>query len=482
MKRNLFPITLLLAGVMMLASCLNDEDDSIKITYYGDAALTSFSVGTLTRTYLNNKGEALKSTVDGTDSTTTVDGSKYKFTIDQLKREIYNADSLPAGTAVSKVVCSLASKNSGVVYVKRMASDTLDYFTGNDSIDFKDKRVFRVYSTDGQSYRDYNVEIRVHKELADSFEWQREDVSNILPDLGKYKGVKIFAMGENVFAMVNDGATSFVMRKGINDNSRWNTVTPNVNTVFSPDTYKNVATLDGWIYMLTNGIMFKSKDGAEWQNVNVQGVENLKQLVGASATKLYAITQNGMASSKDGEVWTDVALDGDKNLLPTGSISFCTMPSTTNKGVDRLVMVGNSAKADTAAVVWGKIEDYSEEQDSYSWSLYEGNYKKELPNMAGLSVVRYDGRLYAIGGAGLGGSTAQPYAQLYFSKDQGLTWHKSTLFTLPADMPKDVDPNTLSMTTDKYNNVWIISASTAQVWKMRINRLGWKTEQTAFSE
>ena len=142
-------------------------------------------------TYLNNKGEALKSTVDGTDSTTTVDGSKYKFTIDQLKREIYNADSLPAGTAVSKVVCSLASKNSGVVYVKRMASDTLDYFTGNDSIDFKDKRVFRVYSTDGQSYRDYNVEIRVHKELADSFEWQREDVSNILPDLGKYKGVKI---------------------------------------------------------------------------------------------------------------------------------------------------------------------------------------------------------------------------------------------------------------------------------------------------
>ena len=211
-------------------------------------------------------------------------------------------------------------------------------------------------------------------------------------------------------------------------------------------------------------------------------MENLKQLVGASATKLYAITQNGMASSKDGEVWTDVALDGDKNLLPTGSISFCTMPSTTNKGVDRLVMVGNSAKADTAAVVWGKIEDYSEEQDSYSWSLYEGNYKKELPNMAGLSVVRYDGRLYAIGGAGLGGSTAQPYAQLYFSKDQGLTWHKSTLFTLPADMPKDVDPNTLSMTTDKYNNVWIISASTAQVWKMRINRLGWKTEQTAFSE
>ena len=35
-----------------------------------------------------------------------------------------------------------------------------------------------------------------------------------------------------------------------------------------------------------------------------------------------------------------------------------------------------------AAVVWGKIEDYSEEQDSYSWSLYEGNYKKELPSLS----------------------------------------------------------------------------------------------------
>ena len=81
----------------MLASCLSDDTDDSNIVYYGDAAITSFSLGTLNKTYLYNNGDTIKKNTDGTDSTTTVDCSKYKLTIDQLKHEVYNVDSLPAG-------------------------------------------------------------------------------------------------------------------------------------------------------------------------------------------------------------------------------------------------------------------------------------------------------------------------------------------------------------------------------------------------
>ena len=485
MKRNFLPFTLLIAGVMMLASCLGDDDNSSNITYYGDTAITSFSIGTMTRTYLYNNGDTIK-TIDNADSTTTVDGSDFDFTIDQLKHEIYNTDSLPAGTDVSKVLCSVSSKNSGVVFVRRLSSDTLDYYTGSDSLDFplidgKRKREFRVYSTDGTSYRKYTVELRVHKELPDSFTWQKQTIADGLSQFD-VKNTNAFAMGDNIFAVVGGENTSMFLSKGINDNSEWKVLNSNMNTVFGPDAYKNVAVLGGWIYVLNGRNLYKSQDGETWEPVSMTDAGNIKRLVGASSHKLYAITDNGMASSKDGTTWTDINIDGDAALLPDGRVSFCIIPSATNSSVERLIMTGNGLQADTAAVVWGKIEDNDNAQDGYSWSLYEGGYKRMLPNMAGLSVVRYDGALYAIGGAGLGGSTAAPFAQLYCSTDQGLTWHKSTLFSLPADMPKDTDPNTVCMTVDSYNNVWIVCAKTAQVWKMRINRLGWETEQKAFNK
>lgn len=480
MRRNILPITLLLAGVMLLASCLGDDDDSGNITYYGDSAITSFSLGTLNRTYLYNNGDTIKKTYEqDVDSTTTVDASTYTLTIDQLKGEIYNVDSLPAGTDISKVVCSVASKNSGVVVIKRLTSDTLDYYTSSDSLDFRQPREFRVYSTDGTGYRKYTVELRVHKELPDSFTWSRQTIMDIT-SFGA-KGVKTVQMGDKMYSLVA-GVNTVILSKDINGNSPWKQLGSNLNRVFSDEAYRNVAVLDGWMYLLDGGQLLKSQDGQNWSQIDVQNISNLKRLVGASSRKLYALTSAGIASSADGENWTEASMDGNTAMLPTGSISLCVLPSKTNKDVERVLMIGNSANADTAAVVWGKIEDAGETVDSYSWSLYEGTEKKRLPDMQGLSVMRYDGKLFAIGGAGMNGSNASPFDGIYCSTDQGLTWNLCTSLSLPTDFSRDASPLAVSMAADSYNNVWLVDAAQAQVWKMRVNRLGWKEEQRAFNE
>ena len=56
-------------------------------------------------------------------------------------------------------------------------------------------------------------------------------------------------------------------------------------------------------------------------------------------------------------------------------------------------------------------------------------------------------------------------------------------FTLAVEYIKLlIEQNTVAMTADKDNHIWLVSLQTGEVWKMRINRFGWKTEQKSFNE
>jgi hypothetical protein len=50
-------------------------------------------------------------------------------------KQIFNLDSLPYGTDPTKVVFTASTKNSGVVFVKSLTSDSVSYYS-SDSIDF----------------------------------------------------------------------------------------------------------------------------------------------------------------------------------------------------------------------------------------------------------------------------------------------------------------------------------------------------------
>lgn len=499
MKRKFFPITLLLAGVMMLASCLSDDDNSSNITYYGDGAITAFSLGTLNRYYLYNNGDTIKQTTDGADSTTTVDCSKYAMTINQIDyaldkegkptkmHPIFNTDSLPAGTDIRKVVTSVSSKNSSIVTLLRLKKnatdkDTVDYYSSSDSIDFSTPREFRVFSTDGTYYRRYQVTLNVHKELPDSFAWHRQSMENIISAETNVKAAKTITSGDKIYTIFSNGSNSCFIDKSIsNDADKWHVTGSNINMVFGPEAYKNVAVMDGWIYLLNDNTLFKAQDAHTWQVV-AEGLDNIKQLIGSANGELYALTSNGFASSKDGKDWQEAAVGNNVEMLPTENINVMELPSKTNSDVKRIIIIGSNPNNEGNAVVWGKLIDSSETTAPYSWSLYEGVYKFGLPDMKGLSVMYYDGKLFAVGGEGQNGSNAKAYEKIYCSTDQALTWHESSEFTLPNRFAKDTDAAAVNMVTDKYKHVWFINTPKACVWKMRINRLGWKEEQKSFNE
>ena len=75
----------MLLVIAVLTSCLKSNDD--EAVYYNDAAITSFTLGTLNR-YLHT------TTAAGKDSIykTSVAASSYKFNIDQINHVIFNPD------------------------------------------------------------------------------------------------------------------------------------------------------------------------------------------------------------------------------------------------------------------------------------------------------------------------------------------------------------------------------------------------------
>lgn len=493
MKSIIQPLVLLCMTAVLAASCLGDDDNS-DITYYGDTAITAFSLGTLNR-YITTKATSTfdddGNPVDST-YTTTVTGSSYKFYIDQLKSEIYNPDSLPTGTDTTRVICSVTSKNSGLVvinYTNAEGADSLAYYSSSDSVDFSKVRDFRVYSTDGTAYRKYSVKVNVHKEEADSFTWNAP-VS--VEKLKSMAGMKAVCHNKAMLLFGSDGTQTHVYTLSLNGTAALNEIT--TNTTLDADAYNNVISDGDNLYTLSNGTLMLSADGASWYDATMLNgastsavaLSDLKRLVGVNSKYAYAITADGIARADLSTMWNWTKgdnLNDEAEWLPSRDITSGVFALKANSNSERIIMVGNrdasTYQTDTAAVVWSKIEEYANGSDTHKWILCNGDNTMLLPRLAGLTVVAYGDALVALGGSGLGGCTKAGFQQLYVSLDNGLTWQSNSSYPLPDEFTNGAS-NVFTMAVDDANCLWIISGGEGKVWRGRLNKLGWTTDETSF--
>lgn len=183
-------------------SCLNSSDN--EVTVYDDMVVTAFTLGTLNR-YLHTTSSA------GVDSIykTTFAGSGYVMSIDQLKHEIYNLDSLPVGTDKSRVVCTITTRNNGVaVFESPTNSDSLTYYYSTDSIDYSQPRYLRIYSSNGEGYVRYKVTLNVRQVESGQLLWQQVTDGSSLPETPAAGWLfKLNETGDAIYASHDGGAT-----------------------------------------------------------------------------------------------------------------------------------------------------------------------------------------------------------------------------------------------------------------------------------
>lgn len=470
--KKIIPLLLLTVITLFgLSSCLNDDDTAT----YPDTAITSFTLGTLNR-YIHVKTSA------GKDSTykSTLTGSAYDFYVDQVNKVIYNPDSLPIWTDNSKVICTIKTKNSGYTYYRTVDGDTT-YYSSTDSIDFSSPLTFFVISSDGTAKRDYTIHVNVHKEIADTFMWHQLAESE--SSLASMKGMKAFYKSGNIFVLGNDGNATELFTSAESDGTTWTKVSKNI--VMDTAAYKNTVLKSDLFYTKSNNKLWSSADGITWTAV---GETDIDRLVAASTTELYAIKDKRMMCSTDGgKNWNKETLDEDSSLLPSQDFAFYTMPLESNDSTDRVMLVGNRSaedyESDTTAVVWNKIVEYSAGSDAGEWIYYDksaDNRAVYAPRLTNFTMVPYDDGVLAFGGNGVGESKAKAFSIIYQSRDNGITWKHNSLYFFPEGFSSST--TSFAATVDSKSCLWIFCGDSGQIWRGRLNRLGWTTNETSYTE
>lgn len=447
MKLNVLNIIIgIFIAACTITSCL--DSDTLEFEYSSNASITDFSIASDIVT------------INGTD-TFTVAAADYPFIIDQNEGRIYNADSLPINTDVSKVLVNITADTYGIYIVAEQDS----LWEETDSLDFNNPINFKVMSESGVFGRTYKVEILVHKQDPDSLVWKKVSSgfdSNILEQKAVYanNNIYVFTEQETQIAMTMMNTA---------DAGTWSSL-ETIDIPIKAD-YTSVIAWNESLYILANNELYTSSNGVNWIKVNTSQtfsklLANGKELVGIDMNNCYI-------SSSNGEEWNQY--DIIPANFPTSNISFVNYPLSTNTGIDRTVLIGKSElseESDTTTVVWTRL---CEENEWTDLTFDENEYP--CPKLENATIIRYNDKLYTFGGARkyLEFELATPFQNFYVSPDNGISWNIVTEKTMFPDEFNDLyeeSKGNYSCVVDDNQYIWIMWSQTGEVWRGRINKFG----------
>lgn len=471
MKIKFLPlIAVLFAATSIMTSCL--DNDVEQITYTSETSITGFSLGTLNI-------DRIGKDQNGEDSAyvDTLNCSDYPFTINQLTREIENKDSLPYGTHIDKVITSI-TYDAGALAYRPKGADTDTLWTSTDSIDFSGDTYkmstitpieFKVYAYSGAIGQAYKVKVNVHQQIPDTIAWKKFDNFFSNGNLSKQKAVyangKVYVFGENRGTHIEYSDVS-------DDNPKpWVTITDNVPADI--DTYSATACA-GYIYFLAGNNKQLYKLDVNSNEITSVGTETFEMLIGGNDIKseLYAV-KNGESGIYRENTWTK---DTDPFTQFQADQPFFSNTTTAsyNSNITTTVALcynqGNTAN-DTTALVFNRISSDNK------WEKRMQNLP--LPNLENVTMIYYDGKLYAFGG---GYGEIKPFSQFYCSTDNGLCWRPvtecmafpaefGTLYTTHSGNYSCAVTPKLESETYRGNFIWIVWED-GSICRGRINRLG----------
>ncbi|MBP3773919.1 MAG: hypothetical protein ILA34_01055 [Bacteroidaceae bacterium] len=453
------PFASILAALLLVAagfvSCNSEESSSSSDALSNHCAINNAILGNMRRTV---------STVNvyGRDTTyvTTVAGSIYPMYIDQYRQEIYNPDSLPKGTHVDKVVFSSISSDGILAYRTDWGTDTL--YSTTDSLDFTQPRIITCYSYSGLAKKAYTVHVNVHEQEPEAFQWNRVGAS--LDALRETTAQRSFCKDGRlyVFALVAGEARLLTS----DDGETWDNQPLSLNA-FSP---YSVQLFKGTFFALDGRDIVTSADGQAWASADAN--ISADALPAQGSRHLFAVSNGSMYVSADGKDWQlDAVENAAEAELADAEFSSAWFPMSFNANFEYVLMAGSRGGH---YAEWKKTID-REGRNTEPWSSYQfgGERTYPFPDLAHVQVLKYDEKAVALG------CLNDTLSLFYVSSDAGRTWlPQRTQFLHPVAVQAD----NLSCVVDEDNYMWIFCGGSGQVWRGRLNRLGFKTNQTKFTK
>lgn len=449
----LAPLFVLLA----IASCSTDNTTTDATSY---CAVTNVTLG-------SQKCVKHTTAQDGSDSTYTVSisGSYYPMYIDQINGLIYNGDSLPYGTDQQHIV--LSNLDCEGVLAMRTASGQDSAFSisssAPDSLDFTNPKTIVVYAYDGENKKEYTMSVNVHQEDGDLFPWHAKGSEFDLAAMDSTHAV--YAAGQYwVYGIRTTDRAACVMHS--TDGENWTTTPLTGTSQFSPRSL--LVTEDNRFYALDGTRLMSSTDGTDWTPMG--NTQPLSHLLACIDNHFYAIAGGEFVSSADGISWTPQERDTDGSL-PTEDVVAIQMDSRLYANFIDLTVTGHSGDS---TVVWYKQIDIQHNQ-SYPWTYMPRTNENNspMPYLNGQQSVVYDNCIMTIGFTPQG-----KLSDFYTSADNGRTWFSGKEYVRPSDAQAS---GQVTMLCTPDNFIWLFCGGSGQIWRGRLNRMGWAENQTSFT-
>ncbi len=370
------------------------------------------------------------------------------FSIDLVTGRIFNAEPMPYGTDVTRLVpvlTTLEGVSSATFTVTRagMADTVYNYVTSmTDSIDFTNPVRLTLVSLDGLVTRDYTIYVNVHKEKADSLTWSQVDRRTLPTSLGIVSGQRTVRFG-NSLRCLTTARGKYCMASLENDINDLNGATADlgqwdlrdVNFGFAPQISSFAATDDALYILNEEGELYRSTDGQAWTSTSLQW----HSIYGA-----YGKTLLGSVQTADG--WKiQTYPSGETTDLPQGMpVAKTSVPVIYNfqmSDVPQMLIVGGrKADGSLSTDTWG--------YDGRTWMKISRRGLPEgllTPAVAPYFMLEYNKdwtsdmipSLIAIGGQKADGTVSR---KVYISDDYGITWNEaSDLLQLPTYIPSLYD-------------------------------------------
>ncbi len=447
MKKIIATLGSLIAVTVILSSCLEDDYD-YELT--SEAYISSFSINDI-------KTQTQSTTDSGKDTTiiTTLTGSDYTFAIDQLAGSIYNVDSLPQGTDISKVTVNVGFTGNYILY-----GDESKTYYSSDSVDFSSPVKFTVYATDKISSKTYYIKLNVRQVDSDSLMWLKMKECDFPGDtMGEQKA--LLANGQvYVFALVGDKL--HVTSTSQEDGRTWQPLTEAEGYTGNADC-KSIVTHNGLFYMTIDKRLYSSTDGIHWV---AQSEGEVGNIITSADGFLYLNNEGYIIAGTPSDGWTMVQRV-DTNTFPRTPWAISRTLKTNNRIVQTTLVGVPSNYTGADAVVWSKLSTEK------NWTYYNpiANNNAGCPILKNMVVIDYDDEFYAFGGRNLSGEEViEPFEGIFISKDGGITWNKQTS---KICLPKDLYgfEGSFSSLVDDNQYIWIMCSGSSDVYKGRLNRV-----------
>ena len=376
------------------------------------------------------------------------------FSIDLEHGAIYNADSLPKGSAIDKLVpkisySSFVSKAWITMEGGRTRTGTVNYITNpDDSIDFTGSVKLVLATEDSTLSKEYMLKVNVHQMVPDSLMWTELAVTGLPSRLPSPRAQKTVALSDRTFSFIeeSDGTYTYASCSDLFDNE-W--TKSQASMPFTP-VVRSLSAAGSRLYMLsTDGSLYESADGASWSDTG----EDWNCIIGP-----YTDTVLGLQTTSAGLTYAQYPLKDlkvtaiDEDFPVSGFSNFITLVNNWTTSPVGFFIGGLKADGKPVSATWAF--------DGANWvTLTTGG----IPEASGASLIPY----YAfrqnslkddeynvwmmVGGTLADGSFNR---NVYITYDNGVTWKVGTsLMQLPPDFPAMTECDNIVATHRQSSNL-----------------------------